>query len=78
MLTRLYANAVIADPELAYRVWLLWAAGLLSDEQAAYAFLRLFFRSPISKNLADLKFIDVCWPHNLSSCSPTYLIFECK
>ena len=37
MNVRLYEKAVMVDPELAYRVWLLWAAGRISDEQAAYA-----------------------------------------
>ena len=37
MLTRIYVEAVLVDPEIAYRVWLLWAAGMISDNQAAYA-----------------------------------------
>ncbi len=39
MLEKLYVEAVLTDPKLAYRVWLLWAAGSISDEQAARAWL---------------------------------------
>ena len=37
MLTRLYLDAVMADPDIAFRVWLLWNAGEIDDELAAIA-----------------------------------------
>ena len=30
-------GVLMTDPEIPYRVWLLWAAGSISDDQAAYA-----------------------------------------
>ncbi len=37
MLEKPYVQAALTDPELAYRVWLLWAAGSISDDQAVWA-----------------------------------------
>jgi len=37
MLTRLYVEALLADPERADPVWELWNAGEITDEFAALA-----------------------------------------
>ena len=37
MLTNPYVEAVLADPDQAYAIWLLWAAGDIDDAQAVQA-----------------------------------------
>ena len=37
MLTRLYVEALLADPEVADQVWEVWAVGMIPDELAAWA-----------------------------------------
>ena len=37
MLTRLYVEALLADPELADQVWALWNVGMIPDDLAAIA-----------------------------------------
>ena len=39
MLTRLYVEALLVNPDLAGQVWALWDAGLISDELAAWAWI---------------------------------------
>ena len=41
MLTRLYVEALLADEDVADKVWELWNAGLISDELAAMAWLAI-------------------------------------
>ena len=36
MLTRLYVEALLADPDLADTVWELWNTGVITNEVAAY------------------------------------------
>jgi hypothetical protein len=37
MLTELYIEALLADEALADEVWVLWTAGVITDEIAAWA-----------------------------------------
>ena len=37
MLTRLYVEALLNDPDLADQVWELWNAGVITDDLAARA-----------------------------------------
>ena len=39
MLCRIYVEALLADADVADRVWELWKLGLISDEPAAWAWL---------------------------------------
>ena len=39
MLTELYTEALLADEDLADRVWALWDAGVITDDMAAWAWL---------------------------------------
>jgi hypothetical protein len=41
MLTRLYVEALLADPERADQVWELWNAGVITDGMAAWAWRML-------------------------------------
>ncbi len=41
MLTRLYIEALLVDPEAADDVWELWNSGLISDFWAAWAWQRI-------------------------------------
>ena len=42
MLTRLYVEALLADPILADTVWELWNTGVITDELAAWAWWGIF------------------------------------
>ncbi len=47
MLTELYIEALLADVKLADEVWELWAAGVITDGLAAWAWLMLVASGPI-------------------------------
>ena len=46
MLTSLYVEALLADPDLADQVWELWNAGVITDGVAAMAWLILATPDP--------------------------------
>ena len=39
MLTEIYIEALLVDENLADQVWVLWDAGVITDELAAWAWL---------------------------------------
>ena len=41
MLTETYIAAVLADPDQAYAIWMLWAAGEIESAQAELAWLAI-------------------------------------
>ena len=41
MLTELYIEALLVDEDLADQVWELWNVGVITDQQAAWAWLIL-------------------------------------
>ena len=57
MLTELYFEALLANADLADRVWYMWDAGIIDDELAAIAWwlvLGVLARSPCQSVSADL------------------------
>ena len=46
MLTRLYVEALLADPDLADQVWELWNAGVITDDLAAQLWVTLASMRP--------------------------------
>jgi len=45
MLTEVYVEALLVDEELADMVWEAWHAGLIPDDEAAWAWWSIFNRS---------------------------------
>ena len=55
MLTRLYVEALLANPRLADQVWELWNAGVITDDLAAWAWGILAVNKPLVGNYDGIR-----------------------
>lgn len=55
MLTEIYIEALLVDEDLADQVWELWDKGVITDDQAAWAWCILVFGQPTQAEMSDEK-----------------------